>query len=107
MLNPQSCAGVVKSPMFMFTRFILSKLALLYIDTLVKYLGLRISTSIGDPSCNVVIGLLVTNFIPAYVFLKSKLVTFGQLVRSNVFTKGVPFKFNVVKYGSDIICILP
>ena len=65
MLNPQSCAGTVKSPTFTFTRFTLSKLALLYTDTLVKYLGFCISTSPGVPSYKLVIGLLEINFTPA------------------------------------------
>ena len=107
MLKPQSYAGVDASPTFIFTKFILSRFVLLYVDTFVKYLGFRISTSPGIPNYKLVIGLFATNFTPAWGFLRSKLVTFGQLVRSNVFTNGVPFKFNVVKYGRDTIYILP
>jgi hypothetical protein len=65
MLNPRTCAGEVKSPTFIFTRFIVSKLVLLCEDALVRYLGFLISTATGFPNYNEVIGLFTANFTPA------------------------------------------
>jgi hypothetical protein len=86
MLKPQSYAGVYISPVFTCTRFIVSKLTLLCIETplVFKYLGLLISTDVGEPNYNVVNLLEVGKVIPKVVFLTSILSNSVLFEKSNV-----------------------